>query len=168
MTVNVSLFSLVLQLSAVEMMNRVEKGTVAARRGQGFIWKECAGFRPPYYSWHYRLPCAHIITTLNVSSHFFSPFSIILLPSFLFFSLEGGCVIKWWQAVVGGGPSGEWRSIKGCTVWGNAAAPCGGLVARVTDLSATTVSFYWRQKMIGWSLNPHFNSFFKFNLLIIQ
>lgn len=49
---------------------------------------------------------------------------------------------------------------KAVLFWGNAASPCGGLVVRVTELSATTVSFLLETKMIGWSLKPHRNSLF--------
>lgn len=56
------------------MMNRLEKWMTVARRVWAFIWKECAAFRAPYYSWHPEMPCVHIITTLNWA-FFFSLFS---------------------------------------------------------------------------------------------
>lgn len=87
------------------MMNRVEKCMVAARRVWGFIWKECSGFRAPYYSWHPQMPCVHIITTLNWG--FFSSRFLYLFPSSsslrkFFLGWGGGCVIKRRPVVVGG------------------------------------------------------------------
>lgn len=82
-------------------MNRLEKWMAAARRVWAFIWKECAAFRAPYYSWHPEMPCVHIITTLNWA-FFFSLFSFHHHHHpqvFLFFFFPplgwgGGCVIK--------------------------------------------------------------------------
>lgn len=104
------------------MMNRVEKCMVAARRVWGFIWKECTGFRAPYYSWHPEMPCVHIITTLNwgIFLPFFFPSSS---PRNFFFGLrEEAVLLKEGQWLSGGPGCGEWCAIKGCTVWVDAAA----------------------------------------------
>ena len=147
------------------MMNRVEKCMVAARRVWGFIWKECTGFRAPYYSWHPQMPCVHIITTLNWG--FFRPIFFYSFPSSssprkLFLGRGGGCVIKRRPVVVGGTGGAEWHTIKGRTVWVDAATLLLHVEVSwsVTDLSVTQGFFSSSQtEEMCWSLVPHHTQF---------
>lgn len=142
------------------MMNRVEKCMVAARRVWGFIWKECTGFRAPYYSWHPQMPCVHIITTLNwgffLRPIFFTRFHR-LLPQDNFSWAEEETVIKR-RPVVVGGPGWCWvtRYQRPHCLGGRSSSfpPCGGLV--VCDRSVCDPGlFYRREKRYADLLNPN-------------
>lgn len=126
-----------------EMINRVEECMVAARRVWGFIWKECTGLRAPYYIWHPQMPCVHIITTLNWG--FFSPHFLYfhhLLPQVVFSGTEEKAVLlKEGQWLSGGPGGGEWRAIKGHTVWVDALLLHAEVSWSVTDLSVTPVLY---------------------------
>lgn len=146
------------------MMNRVEKCMVAARQVWGFIWKECTGFRAPYYSWHPQMPCVHIITTLNWGFFlpiFFSRFHRPLPQENFSWAEEEAVLLKEGQRLSGGPGGGEWRAIKGCTVWVDAAALLlhAEVSWSVTDLSVTPGIFFLfflnhRRRRYGDFLNP--------------
>lgn len=136
------------------MMNRVEKCMVAARRVWGFIWKECTGFRAPYYSWHPQMPCVHIITTLNWG--FFLP---IFFAHFhrLFSGRGGDCVIKR-RPVVVRGPEWWWVTCyqRPHCLGGHCSstATCGGLVVCDRSVCDPSCLFYSRRGWYADLLNP--------------
>lgn len=147
------------------MMNRVEKCMVAARRVWGFIWKECTGFRAPYYSWHPEMPCVHIITTLNWG--FFLPnFFPSSSPRKFFLGWGGGCVIKRRPAVVRG-PGLWWvmhyQRLHCLGGRCSAAAPCRGLVVcerSVCDPGLLFFFFFFYHRQWRYAdLNPTTHTF---------
>lgn len=134
------------------MMNRVEKCMVAARRVWGFIWKECTGFRAPYYSWHPEMPCVHIITTLNwgIFLPFFFPSSS---PRKFLFGLREEAVLLKEGQWLSGGPGLWWvmRYQRLHCLGGrcSSAAPCRGLVVSersVCDPGLLFFFFFYRSQ----------------------
>lgn len=88
------------------------------------------------------MPCVHIITTLNWGFFlpiFFTRFHRLLPQENFSWAEEEAVLLKEGQWLSGGPGGGEWRVIKGRTVWVDAAALLLHVEVSwsVTDLSVT-------------------------------